>query len=107
MPYIVRPRKFPSRAVAACSALLLLAAAPAEAAKSKASTSTPPPEITSPSKCTEPPLTQPFLYAGDSNYYTLAPGQSPGNFAGARWNLSGGAAIKTTALRDGSLGAVL
>jgi hypothetical protein len=96
MPYIVRPRRFPSRAVAACSALLLLAAAPAEAA-----------EITSPAQCKEPALTQPFLYENDSNFYTLVPGETPNNFAGAGWKLSGGASIKKTTLENGKDGSVL
>ena len=105
MPYIVRPRRFPSGTLAVCSAMLMLSAAPAQAAKS--STSTPPKEITSASQCTEPTLTQPFLYAGDSNYYTLAPGQTPGSFEGTGWVLSGGASIKKTMLANGQLSYVL
>lgn len=96
MPYIVRPRRFPSRAVAACSALLLLAAAPAEAA-----------EITSPVQCKEPALTQPFLYENDSNFYTLVPGETPNNFAGTGWKLSAGASIKRATLENGRSGSVL
>src|SRR5437899_5973971 len=68
MPYIVRPRRFPSGAVAACTALLVFGAASAQAATSPAKET---------SQCTEPTLTQPFLYAGDSNYYVLAPGAEP------------------------------
>jgi len=98
MPYIVRPRRFPSGAVAACTALLVFGAASAQAATSPAKET---------SQCTEPTLTQPFLYAGDSNYYVLAPGQSPGNFEETGWTLSGGASIKTTTLANGSTGYVL
>jgi hypothetical protein len=98
MPYIIRPRRFPRGAVAACSALLVFGAASAQAATSPAKET---------SQCKEPTLTQPFLYAGDSNYYVLAPGQTPGNFEGTGWTLSGGASIKQTMLQDGSAGYVL
>jgi hypothetical protein len=98
MPYIVRPRRFPGSIVAACSALLVLGAGSAQA--STASTA-------STSQCTEPQLTQPFLYAGDSNFYTLAPGQTPDSFDGSGWTLSGGASIKTTTVWDGTTGLVL
>jgi hypothetical protein len=98
MPYIVRPRRFPSGAVAACTALLVFGAASAQAASSPAKET---------SQCKEPVLTQPFLYAGDSNYYVLAPGQTPDNFEGTGWTLSGGASITTTTLADGSTGYVL
>lgn len=46
------------------------------------------------SSCTAPALTQPFLSAKDSNWYTLTPGETPGSFNGAGWTLSGGASIK-------------
>jgi hypothetical protein len=97
MPYIVRPGRFPSGVVAACSAMLLLGAGSAQAATTASSTS----------QCTEPALTQPFLYANDTNYYTLTPGQSPGNFEGTGWALSGGASIKKTTLGNGKAGYVL
>jgi len=106
VPY-VRPKTTLSRALVACSALLVLAAAPAQAAKSKESGSTPTKEITSPLQCVEPTLTQPFLYAGDSHYYTLAPGEAPENFTGAGWALSGGASIKQVTLASGNAGYVL
>jgi hypothetical protein len=102
MPYIVRPRRFPSSALAACTALLLFGAGSAQAAKSK--TVSP---LTEASQCLEATLTQPFLYAGDTNYYTLTPGQTPGNFDGTGWVLSGGASIKKTTLASGSTGSVL
>jgi hypothetical protein len=59
------------------------------------------------SACSNPLLTQPFLSAGDSNWYTLIPGQTPGNFDGTGWQLSGGARIVTTTLADGSMRSVL
>jgi hypothetical protein len=100
MPYIIRPRKFPSGVVAACTALLVFGAASAQAATSPAKET---------SQCKEPTLTQPFLYAGDLNYYVLAPGQTPDNFLpeGSGWTLSGGASIKATTVADGKAGYVL
>ena len=59
------------------------------------------------SACANPLLTQPFLSAHDSNWYTLIPGQTPGNFDGTGWQLSGGARIITTQLADGSTISVL
>src|ERR1700746_3017074 len=103
MPYIVRPPRLRG-VLGVMSAAILIAAAPAQAGKS---TSTQTKEITSPSQCVEPTLTQAFLYAGDTNLYTLAPGQVPDNFAGTGWVLSGGASIKRTTLEDGSTGNVL
>src|SRR5438105_4398981 len=79
MPFIIKPRRV-LVAVAALSAALVISAAPAQA------------ELT-PSSCTAPALSQPFLYAGDSNYYALVPGQSPGQFEGKGWVLSGGAKV--------------
>jgi hypothetical protein len=99
MPYIIRPRRYLSRAVAACGALLALAAVPAQAAKSK--------EVSSPSQCTEPTLYQPFLAFGDSNYYALPAGESYDNFTGKGWVLSGGAKFIQTTLLDGVTGYVL
>jgi len=52
--------------------------------------------------CIDPTLTQPFLSAGDTNWYTLAPGETPGSFTGDGWILSGGASIQS-----GSTGSVL
>jgi hypothetical protein len=59
------------------------------------------------SQCTTPEYSQPFLYAGDSNWYTLLPGERADNFDGAEWELSGGARLVTTTLSDGSIGQVL
>lgn len=61
------------------------------------------------SACSSPSytLSQPYLALGDSNWYTLAPGQAVDSFAGAGWTLTGGAQIVTTTLADGSTGTVL
>jgi hypothetical protein len=100
MPYIIRPRRAPATAVAACGALLALGIGSAQAETTSLG-------VSSPAQCAEPALTQPFLYAGDSSYYTLAPGQTPDSFEGTSWTLSGGASIKKTTLYDGSTGYVL
>jgi hypothetical protein len=55
--------------------------------------------------CSEPFLSQPF--AGDSRWYTLAPGETSGNFDGTGWTLSGGAKIVTETLPTGSTTSVL
>jgi hypothetical protein len=59
------------------------------------------------SSCPTMVVSQPFLSYGDSNYYTLAPGQSLDSFDGTGWTLAGGASIVTTTLADGTQGAVL
>jgi hypothetical protein len=59
------------------------------------------------SACTQPQLSQPFLSAGDPNWYTLTPGETPGNFDGTGWTLSGGARIIQTQLADGRSASVL
>ena len=102
MPYVIRPPRLRA-AIAACAAVLLVGAVPAQAAKSSGGST----EITSASQCKEPVLSQPLLWASDSNYYFLAPGQTPGNFEGTGWTLSGGASIKTTTVKDGTTGKVL
>ena len=94
MPYIIRPPRLRA-AVAVCAAALMVGAVPAQA------------EITSPSECKESLFTQAFLYAGDSNWYTLVPGEAAGNFTGTGWTLSGGAGIKKTTLQNGNAGYVL
>lgn len=91
--------------MAACGVMLALGAGPAQAATSD--TSTQATEITLPSQCTQPTLSQPFLYAGDSNFYALAPGQTTESFNGDGWTLSGGASIQTTTLSEGQQGSVL
>lgn len=59
------------------------------------------------SACTPPDLSQPFLTAGDSSWYTPAPGQSPAGFDGTGWTLSGGAKVVETQLPDGTTESVL
>jgi hypothetical protein len=102
MPYVIRPPRMRA-AVAACAAALMVGAVPAQAARSTGGTT----EITSPLQCTESVLTQPFLYVGDENWYTIAPGTSADNFAAKGWTLSGGASLKSVVLEDGKTGSVL
>jgi hypothetical protein len=99
MPFIIRPPRLRSGTVAACSALMLVFGAPAAQAATSPAKET--------SQCKEPTLTQPFLSANDSNYYVLAPGQTPDNFEATGWTLSGGASIKATTLADGAKGYAL
>src|SRR5579875_1844255 len=56
---------------------------------------------------TNPVFSQPFQPFGDSNMYTLAPGQSPDNFTGSGWTLSGGATLTSASLADGASGKTL
>jgi len=88
---------FSYRAVGLAMILGSLMAAPAQAATSSIDTSA----------CSNPLLSQPFLASGDSNWYTLMPGESSDNFAGDGWQLSGGAKIVATKLADGTTGSVL
>jgi hypothetical protein len=62
---------------------------------------------TSASSCPNLQLTQPFLSYGDSNWYTLTPGESADSFDGGGWVLNGGAGVVTTTLADGQTGSVL
>jgi hypothetical protein len=55
------------------------------------------------STCVAPTPTQPFLSAGDSNWYTLAPGETPGSFDGGGWTLSAGASIQAGQNSTGSV----
>src|SRR5581483_5297374 len=57
--------------------------------------------------CTDPPLTQPFLSFGDSNWYSLTGGESYDSFNGSGWTLSRGASLVNTTLYDGTSGSVL
>jgi hypothetical protein len=61
------------------------------------------------SACSQPDysFTQPFSSFKDTNWYTLAPGQSVDSFDGTGWTLSGGAQLVSTTLADGSVGTVL
>lgn len=97
MKYAVLARR------AACLAAGITAMTALAAGSAQAATTT----SVDTSACANPLLTQPFLSAKVSNWYTLAPGQTPNNFNGAGWQLSGGARIITTKLADGSTGSVL
>ncbi len=57
--------------------------------------------------CSTPPMTQAYSAWGDTSWYTLAPGQTAGDFNGNGWILLGGARIVTTQLDDGTTGHVL
>lgn len=57
--------------------------------------------------CTAPVLTQALLGFGDPNWYTMVGGESPDQFTGSGWTLTGGAAVMTTTLADGQAGQVL
>lgn len=59
------------------------------------------------SSCGSAALSQPFLEWGDSNYYTLAPGQADDHFDGGGWTLKDGARISWARLHDGAFGPVL
>jgi hypothetical protein len=59
------------------------------------------------SDCSTPALSQPFLSWGDSNWYSLVPGQSVDSFDGSGWTLLTGASLRSETLRDGAGGAVL
>ena len=103
MPYIIRPKLLP-RSVAVAGALLLGTASPALAGGSSSGGSTPPIETV---PCEVQPFSQPFLFVKDSNNYVLVPGESPGDFEGTGWTLSGGARVVDSRLADGSTGGVL
>jgi hypothetical protein len=85
-------------AAAAVSAVSALA--PAAAAAAAAATTAAP-------GCAAPQLSQPFLSAGDSNWYTLPSGETPNAFDGSGWTLTGGARVITARLADGTTGSVL
>lgn len=55
----------------------------------------------------EQSFSQPFQYVKDSNWYTLAPGQSTNEFEGAGWELSKGASISSDTIASGNDGSVL
>ena len=57
--------------------------------------------------CTAPVFTQPFLDINDSNWYTLAPGQTVDNFDGTGWSLAGGAQVESATVASGATGSVL
>jgi hypothetical protein len=88
---------FSLRSLALGGLLAGFAAVPAQAASAAVDTSI----------CSNPLLTQPFLSAHDSNWYTLLPGETPGNFNGAGWTLTGGARVVTTTPPGGPTTSVL
>jgi hypothetical protein len=97
----MKPYLFPRRSLGVGAALAaLVTAAPAAPAMADSAHSSNAP-------CSAPDLTQPYLAAGDANWYTLAPGQSADNFDANGWTLSGGARLVTTTLADGTTGQVL
>jgi hypothetical protein len=65
------------------------------------------PSIASADPCPSNPLSQPFLAWGDTNEYTLLPGESVDNVSGDGWQLWRGAGLVTTSLADGQGGQVL
>ncbi len=89
-PYLVRR-------LGLAIAIATAAAVPAQAATTSVNTS----------MCSQPPLSQPFLSWGDTNWYAPVPGQGVENFDGAGWVLSDGAKLAKTTLVDGATGTVL
>lgn len=87
------------RSSALALALASVAATPALAGTTYAAADT--------SSCSTQPFSQPFQSFRDSNWYTLAPGQTSSGFDGGGWTLSGGARITPTQLQDGRSGSVL
>jgi hypothetical protein len=85
------------RAAVLAAALAGVAVAPAQADTSSVDTSS----------CSPPSVFQPFVGWGDSNWYAMVPGESLDNFVGTGWTLTGGAAITTQTLADGTTGLVL
>lgn len=65
------------------------------------------PALADTSTCSNPTLTQPFSSWGDNNWYTLVPGQIPGNFDGTGWTLAGGAKLVTANTPGGASATVL
>jgi hypothetical protein len=59
------------------------------------------------SHCADPDLSQPFLEANDSNWYTLTQGQSVDMFTADGWTLSNGASVVKANLAKGNEGSVL
>lgn len=59
------------------------------------------------SACAAAAFSQPFQSLKDQNWYTLAPGQTPGHFSGDGWTLSGGAQVVQTRGGNGEGASVL
>ena len=67
----------------------------------------PAPALADASSCSTATMTQPFASWGDYNWYTLVPGQTPGNFDGAGWTLNDGARLATATVTGGTSAIVL
>jgi hypothetical protein len=91
-------RRVLGRTGAVTALAVMLAAAPAQAKLKGPGDAYP---------CLAPSLSQPFLPWGDANWYTLAPGETLGNFDGTGWTLSGGARVLPTTTQGGTPGTVL
>jgi hypothetical protein len=109
VPYeIQRPtRRLRSWALASAAALGCVGVAALGAAPAMADDTPAMPNAVSTATCTNPLLSQPFASLGDTNDYTLVPGESDNNFDGTGWRLFGGANIQSQTLADGSTGSVL
>jgi hypothetical protein len=66
-----------------------------------------PPPAPSTGPCSQPPLSQAFLPAGDTRFYTPAPGQNGGGFIGTGWTLRKGARVVSARRADGTIGKLL
>jgi hypothetical protein len=82
------------------AAIAAAGAAPAQAASGNMS-------AVDTSSCSTPAMSQPFQSWGDSNWYTLAQGQTSAGFNGSGWTLTGGAHVVPTTLANGSTATVL
>ncbi len=92
---------FRKRCVSAGAVIALAAAAPG------AASAAPRPASAGPGPCPDYSLSQPFLAWGDSNQYSLLPGESVDNVDGTGWQLSRGAHLVSAPVEDGSAGQVL
>ncbi|MGO9899031.1 MAG: hypothetical protein ACLP0J_04920 [Solirubrobacteraceae bacterium] len=93
-----RPFSLRSLAISAAASCLLATGAAASASADPSAAA---------SGCSAAAVSQPFLGFGDTNYYTLAPGQAPDYFNGGGWTLSGGARIAPMDMMDGIEGKVM
>ena len=109
MPLIVdgfTKRWSPRRAARATALACLLLLAPAVALGDQQ----PPGYADAPpstSACNDPYLSQPFLPLGDNRNYVLPSGETPGDFNGDGWTLTGGATVVQVADDSGAQHSVL
>lgn len=94
--YEMKKYLFSLRSLTLGTLLAAFAAVPAQAATTAVDTS----------MCSTPAFSQPFLSIGDSNWYTLVPGQSSG-FDGARVGVEWWRQDRHDRARDGSTSSVL